>query len=124
MSRKIVDMAPVPLSRIRGADIGAAQRSLPPCGTASPETMTADVDAVDVGRVRITFRKTQAKRHRTVSWFWVAELADLVSKHVCDRRGRPERVVDESYEPQITGLYPTCSVCGKPQVFAAQSQSG
>ena len=83
--------------------------------------MTAEVDAVDVGRVRITFRKTQAKRHRTISWFWVAELAALVSKHVCDRRGRPERVVDESRDPPITGLYPACSVCGVPQVFPRAS---
>jgi hypothetical protein len=89
MSRKIVRVAPIPLSCIRGADIGAAQRSLPPCGPASPEAMTAEVDAEDIGRVRIAFRKTQAKRHRTASWFWVAELADLVSTHVCDRRGRP-----------------------------------
>ena len=63
--RKIVRMAPIPLSCIRGADIGAAQRSLPPCDRDSPETMTA-VDAVDVGHVRNTFRKTQQKRHRAV----------------------------------------------------------
>jgi hypothetical protein len=117
MACKIVRMAPIPLSCIRGADIGTAQRSLPPCGPDSPETMTAEVDATDVGRVRITFRKTQAKRHRSVNWFWVAELADLVSEHVCDRKGRPERVVDESLDPPITGIYPTCSVCGTPQPF-------
>ena len=72
---------------IRGADIGAAQRSLPPCDAASPETMTAEVDAEDIGRVRITFRKTQAKRHRTVSWFWVAELADLAASTSVIARG-------------------------------------
>jgi hypothetical protein len=79
--------------------------------------MTAEIDAVDVGRVRITFRKTHAKRHRAVSWFWVAEFADLVSKHVCDRGGPRKCVVDESHDPPITGIYPTCSVCGVPQVF-------
>ena len=25
--------------------------------------------------------------------------------------------VDESRDPPITGVYPTCSVCGRPQVF-------
>src|SRR5688572_5922509 len=107
MSRKIVRMAPIPMSCIRGADIGAAQRSLPPCGPASPETMTAEVDAADVGRVRITFRKLQAKRHRDARWYWVAELADLVSKHPVIARGHA--IVDESHDPPITGIYPTCS---------------
>ena len=36
---------------------------------------------------------------------------------VCDRKGPRERVIDESQDPPITGIYPTCSVCGKPQVF-------
>lgn len=123
MSRKIVRMAPIPLSCIRGADIGAAQRSLPPCGPSSPDTMTAEVDAVDVGRVRITFHKTQAKRHRAVSWFWVAELADLVSKHVCDRKGPREGVVDESRYPPVTRIHPTCSVCGVPQIFSVSDRN-
>lgn len=109
---KIIRMAPIPLSRIRGADIGAAQRSLPRCGSALPDTMTPEVDAVDVGHVRITFRKTHAKRHRSISWFWVAELADLVSKHLCNRKGPCERVADEAHGPPITSIYPTCSVCG------------
>jgi hypothetical protein len=74
------------------------------------------VDAEHIGRVRITFRKTQAKPHRTVRWFWVAELADLVTKHVCDRKGPRERVVDKSHDPPITGIYPTCSV-RVPKVF-------
>ena len=64
MSRKIVRMGPIPLSCIRGADIGVAQRSLPSWGPATPETMAAEAEAADVGRVRITFRKTQAKRQR------------------------------------------------------------
>ncbi len=121
MSHRIVRMAPIPLSCIRGADIGVAQRSLPPCDAASPETVTAEVDAVDVGRVRITFRKVQTKRHRTVSWFWVAEIADLVGKHVCDRKGPPGSYIDDPDGDHIHTIAPTCSVCGKPQVFCGRA---
>ena len=32
--------------------------------------------------------------------------------HTCDR------TLDESGDEPITCIYPTCSVCGKPQVFA------
>jgi hypothetical protein len=48
----------------------------------------------------------------------ISAIVEVRSKpHVCDRRGRPERVVDESTDPPIAGIYPTCSVCGVPQVF-------
>lgn len=120
---KIPRMAPIPLSAINGADIGAAQRSLPPCGPDSPPIVTADVDAQHIGRVRITFTKSKATRGRSKHWFWVAERADLVSSHVCDRKGPRERVVDESHEPPITGIYPTCSVCGVPQVFGERGSN-
>jgi hypothetical protein len=68
----------IPLSRIRGADIAAAQRSLPNCERSSPDTTTADVDAESVGRVRISFTKMLSKHHRTRRWFWAAESAELL----------------------------------------------
>jgi hypothetical protein len=37
--------------------------------------------------------------------------------HTCDRKGPPEKVIDESGDEPITRIYPTCSVCGVPQVF-------
>ena len=37
--------------------------------------------------------------------------------HTCDRKGPPAKVVDETGDEPLTGIYPTCSVCGKPQVF-------
>jgi hypothetical protein len=40
-----------------------------------------------------------------------------VSEHTCDRKGLPAQVIDESGDEPITHIYPTCSVCGKPQVF-------
>jgi len=41
-----------------------------------------------------------------------------MSDHVCDRKSPPARVIDESCHPPITALYPTCSQCGRPQVFS------
>jgi hypothetical protein len=40
-----------------------------------------------------------------------------VNEHTCDRKGPPAKVVDESGDEPITCIYPTCSVCGMPQVF-------
>ena len=37
--------------------------------------------------------------------------------HTCDRKGPPAKVIDESGDEPITCIYPTCSVCGVPQVF-------
>jgi hypothetical protein len=36
-------------------------------------------------------------------------------QHTCDRNGRPEKVVDETGERRVH-LYPTCSLCGTPQI--------
>jgi hypothetical protein len=68
----------IALSRIRGEDIGIAQRSLPKCEQSSPDTIAADVDAEYVGRVRISFTKLQSTHHRTRRWFWAAESAELL----------------------------------------------
>jgi hypothetical protein len=35
--------------------------------------------------------------------------------HVCNRKGPTQRVIDESADPHVTCIYPTCSHCGKPQ---------
>ena len=40
----------------------------------------------------------------------------LLSDHVCNRKGPPAKVIDESGDEPITAIYPTCSVCDKPQV--------
>jgi cation diffusion facilitator CzcD-associated flavoprotein CzcO len=37
--------------------------------------------------------------------------------HTCDRKGPPAKVIDESGDEATTYIYPTCSVCGVPQVF-------
>jgi hypothetical protein len=104
------------LSRVHGQDIAAAAHTLPACGPNARDTMTADVDAAHVGRVRITFTKFEHVHGALSRWFWTAESATLLDEHVCDRKGRSTRVVDESSEPRITGIYPTCSVCGKAQL--------
>jgi hypothetical protein len=103
------------LGRIRGQDIAAAAHALPACGPDACDTMEADVDAVHVGRVRITFTKFKHTHLAQSRWFWAAESAALLDAHLCDSQGRSTTVVDGFYEPPITGIYPTCSVCGKPQ---------
>jgi hypothetical protein len=40
-----------------------------------------------------------------------------VRQHICDRNGRPEKVVDRTGERPLVRLYPTCSLCGMPQVI-------
>lgn len=77
--------------------------------------MTADVDAAHVGRVRITFTKLEHTHLNLSRWFWAAASAALLDEHRCDRRGQTAAVADRSYEPPLTGIYPTCSVCGQPQ---------
>jgi hypothetical protein len=103
------------LGRVRGQDIAAAAHTLPACGPDARDTMTAEVDAAHVGRVRITFTKFKHTHEALSRWFWAAEHAELLDEHLCDRQGRSTTVVDGSYEPPLTGIYPTCSVCGQPQ---------
>jgi hypothetical protein len=83
--------------------------------------MTADVDALHVGRVRITFTKVKHTHLELSRWFWAAENAALLDAHVCDKKGQSTTVVDGSHEPPLTGIFPTCSVCGEPQGLGRQS---
>jgi hypothetical protein len=40
-----------------------------------------------------------------------------VRDHTCDRKGPPAKVIDDpDGDQEITCIYPTCSVCGKPQL--------
>ena len=47
-----------------------------------------------------------------------------MNDHTCDRKGPPDRFIDKSGDEPITRIYiyPTCSVCGKPQVFNARAE--
>jgi hypothetical protein len=103
------------LGRMRGQDIAAAAHTLPACGPDARETMTADVDAEHVGRVRITFTKFKHTHLERSQWFWAAASAALLDEHRCDKQGRSTTAVDGSYDPPMTGIYPTCSMCGEPQ---------
>jgi len=44
--------------------------------------------------------------------------------HTCDRKGPPETVIDASGDEPVPRIYPTCSVCGKPQAFPPRSPAG
>lgn len=45
-----------------------------------------------------------------------------MTDHTCDRKGSPGKVVNEAGDGPMTGLYPTCSVCGVPQVFELHAE--
>lgn len=47
----------------------------------------------------------------------------LKPDHVCDRSGRAEKVIDETGDVAITGIYPTCSACGMPQLSGSDVTS-
>lgn len=39
------------------------------------------------------------------------------NEHDCDRKGKPTTVIDDPGGADLPMIVPTCSVCGKPQVF-------
>ena len=71
-------MAENVLSKISGDELGRAVLTLPPIETAATETVQAVFDAVNVGRVRVRFRKFRGKHHRSNLVFWLAESAERV----------------------------------------------
>jgi hypothetical protein len=73
------------------------------------------VEVPELGLVTITFSKQRSQHHKSVRWFWSPESAELV-EHVCDRKGKSTKVVIEGVDATVDAIYPTCSVCGKPQV--------
>ena len=114
-----LDMAPIALSCIRGADIGVAQQSLPQCTLSSPETMTAD-DAADVGRVRTRFgtcRQAPPNGER----FWVA---DLVGKHSAIAKARPplSLTIQTASRSRASFRRARCAVCATGFRVHSQSQ--
>lgn len=55
------------------------------------------------------------------AWFFWSKRNRRLSEHTCDRKGPPEKVIDESGDEPITRVYPTCSECGKPQVLSERA---
>ena len=49
-----------------------------------------------------------------------SQLDQNVSDHICNRKGPGAKVIDESADEAITCIYPTCSVCRKPQALGLQ----
>ncbi|NMM75399.1 hypothetical protein B2J88_20330 [Rhodococcus sp. SRB_17] len=67
------------LALIRGEEIAAASQRLPQPEQGLPERMTVDVDLLQHGRVRITFRLTLHKRGKSRHWFWTAVHAEQLT---------------------------------------------
>ena len=47
-----------------------------------------------------------------------------VRDHTCDRKGPPAKVIDDPDGESITRIFPTCSVCGVPQMFREPQAGG
>lgn len=69
------DPSTVPLlRRIWSGHLGSLQ--LPPPETAAADEMSIVVDAGDLGRVRIHYRRQRYRHYRTTRWMWAPERAE------------------------------------------------
>lgn len=66
------------LGYVRGEEVGAASQTLPRPGPGQPEQVAVDIDALQLGRVRLTFRLSSYKRGKIIYWHWVIKRADLL----------------------------------------------
>jgi hypothetical protein len=64
------------LAAVPGHLIGAASLTLPDPATSPVDELAAEVDAPDVGRVRITYRRRRIRHHRSSRWAWLAVRAE------------------------------------------------
>lgn len=68
------------LSRVTGAEIGAASMALPRPDAKSPPITTIESDSVMLGRVRLTFELQEVNEHRRAKhFFWRAIHAEQIS---------------------------------------------
>lgn len=81
------------LGRVTGPELGAALKTLPPAGRESPATITADIDTMMLGRVRLTYALTKSNMHRwAIQYFWSPVHAEVLSTL------SPDEVKDEMLE--------------------------
>lgn len=66
------------LAAVRGEFIAQASKQLPPAAVCTVSKMHAEIDADDVGRVRIRFARFRHTHGRSAYWSWVAEHAEPV----------------------------------------------
>ncbi|WP_155500070.1 hypothetical protein [Comamonas testosteroni] len=81
------------LGRVTGPELGAALKTLPPAGRESAATITADIDTMMLGRVRLTYALTKSNMHRwAIQYFWSPVHAEVLSTL------SPDEVKDEMLE--------------------------
>lgn len=81
------------LGRVTGPELGAALKTLPPAGRESAATITADIDTMMLGRVRLTYAPTKSNMHRwAIQYFWSPVHAEVLSTL------SPDEVKDEMLE--------------------------
>lgn len=70
------DPATVPLlRRIWSGHVGP--QLLPPAETATAEEMSVVIEAGELGRVRIYYRRQRYKHYRNIHWMWAVDRAEL-----------------------------------------------
>ena len=77
------------------------------------------IAAEERARERVLLVRKRMIKHWRASLGETTPLRILNPDHSCDRNGPAEKVTDETGETRVTGIYPTCSVCGLPQLSAA-----
>jgi hypothetical protein len=66
------------LARINGEELGRAVLKLPDVTAHEAETVVAEFNAANVGKVRVLFRKFHHKRGRSSHTFWLAARAERI----------------------------------------------
>lgn len=64
------------LAKIPGALISKGSDALPPPSDGQPAEMSAMVDTPELGRVRITYKLSSSRHHKSRNWFWTAKFAE------------------------------------------------
>lgn len=58
------------IAKVRGEEMSAAQRLLPPPERGQPQYITSEIDTLLAGRVRITFELQRYSHGRNHFWHW------------------------------------------------------
>ncbi|MBO1034242.1 hypothetical protein INR38_09100 [Delftia sp. SD018] len=64
------------IAKVRGEEMSAAQRLLPPPERGQPQYITSEIDTLLAGRVRITFELQRYSHGRNQFWHWVGRGAE------------------------------------------------
>jgi hypothetical protein len=82
------------------------------------------IAAEERARTQVTLSRARLMQHWRDSLDDTLPLRVLRLDHSCDRNGPTQRVLDRTGPEPLTSIYPTCSICGTPQVQRRTSADG